>query len=152
MCSPVSLRLSCGWRGYGWAAIGLANGPPDREGWPVPSWSIWRGSFACGIPCGSLPESIVCTVVPMACWYWSNSRHVWQLVEPQAFVSFASPTGRHARSSQSVKLLGVEEIVALVRRREAILEGRIEPTYARSPKACSGCAFQSECDRLSVRR
>ena len=75
-----------------------------------------------------------------------------EVVEPQAFVSFASPTGRHARSSQSVKLLGVEEIVALVRRREAILEGRIEPTYARSPNACSGCAFRSECDRLSVRR
>ena len=75
-----------------------------------------------------------------------------EVVEPQAFVSFASPTSRRAHRSQSVKLLGIEEIVAFVRRREAILEGRIEPTYARSPKTCSGCAFRSECDRLSVRR
>jgi CRISPR/Cas system-associated exonuclease Cas4 (RecB family) len=74
-----------------------------------------------------------------------------EVVEPQAFVSFASPTSRRVHS-QSVTLLGVEEIVALARRREAILKGRVEPSYARSPRACSGCVFRPECDRFSVRR
>ena len=73
-------------------------------------------------------------------------------VESKAFLSFASPTGKQAARAQSVRLFGTEEIVALARRREAILAGRAEPTYARSVKACSGCAFRSECDRFADRR
>lgn len=70
-----------------------------------------------------------------------------QTVEPYAFVSILTPTGRHALRHHRVALLGADEVVELHRRREAILAGRTAPRYARSCKVCSQCAFRSRCDR-----
>lgn len=71
-----------------------------------------------------------------------------EAVDPVAFVSFADPGGKGVRRSESVRLLGAEDVAALARRREGILSGHTEPTYARSLKACSSCAFRAECDRF----
>lgn len=70
-----------------------------------------------------------------------------QTVEPYAFVSVLRPTGWRALRHHRVALLDADEVVALHRRREAILAGHVAPRYARSCNACDRCAFRSGCDR-----
>lgn len=66
-------------------------------------------------------------------------------VEPYAFVSVLDPDGRIR--SHRVRLLGLEEISELRRRRQGILNGRIQPAYALSDAACRHCALRHKCDR-----
>lgn len=49
------------------------------------------------------------------------------------------------RSVLSVQLLPRTDVIALARRREAILSGRLVPRYARSRGLCSDCAYRLEC-------
>jgi len=49
------------------------------------------------------------------------------------------------RSVHEVRLLPGAEIIALARRREAILKGRIVPRYTSSQGLCSHCAYRAEC-------
>ena len=70
-----------------------------------------------------------------------------QSVEPYAFVSILRPTGWRALRHHRVALLDADDVVALHRRREAILAGHVAPRYARSCNACNRCAFRSRCDR-----
>lgn len=44
-----------------------------------------------------------------------------------------------------VHLLPRADVIALARRREAILNGRVVPRYARSRGLCSDCAYRLEC-------
>ncbi len=37
------------------------------------------------------------------------------------------------------------ELIAIARRREAILAGTVEPMYAKSPGLCRKCGFRKEC-------
>lgn len=45
----------------------------------------------------------------------------------------------------TVQLLPRADVIALARRREAILSGRLVPRYARSRTLCSDCAYRLEC-------
>ena len=49
------------------------------------------------------------------------------------------------RSVHKVRLLPGAGVIALARRREAILKGRIVPRYASSQGLCSHCAYRAEC-------
>ena len=49
------------------------------------------------------------------------------------------------RSVHKVRLLPGADVIALARRREAILKGRIVPRYTSSQGLCSHCAYRAEC-------
>lgn len=68
-------------------------------------------------------------------------------VAAYAFVTVQKPTKAAPPRSHRVELMAPSEIVALYRRRQGLVTGRITPRYARSSKACSGCAFRFDCDR-----
>jgi len=58
---------------------------------------------------------------------------------------FAQDLSGKRRSAHKVRLLPGGEVIALARRREAILKGRIVPRYASSQRLCSHCAYRAEC-------
>lgn len=68
-------------------------------------------------------------------------------VAGHAFVTVQKPTKGATQRSHMVELMAPSEVVALHRRREDVIAGRIRPRYARSASACKGCAFRSRCDR-----
>ncbi|MDE2299665.1 MAG: PD-(D/E)XK nuclease family protein [Burkholderiales bacterium] len=73
-----------------------------------------------------------------------------QAVAPYGYVVIKRP-GRAARhAAHRVELLRDEVVVALVRRREDILAGRVRPRHAASTGTCRTCAFRSECHRQPV--
>lgn len=74
-----------------------------------------------------------------------------EVVEPYAFVTVLPPNQRRHWQSHRVTLLDAGQLLALARRREAILARRIGPTYAASEGACVDCAFRSRCDRSDPR-
>ena len=69
-----------------------------------------------------------------------------QTVSAEAFVLIARPGARQSPIAHRVDLLSVDQVVALVRRREAILADRITPRYTAGVGHCRGCAFRSQCD------
>lgn len=68
-------------------------------------------------------------------------------VAEHAFVTVQRPTRNATHRSHKVRLLPPSVIVALYRRREGVIAGRISPRYAQSVGACEGCAFRERCDR-----
>ncbi len=81
-----------------------------------------------------------------------------QTVAPEAFVLIERPGVRRSSVAHRVQLLSVDQVVALVRRREAILADRGSPRYAAEAGHCQSCAFRSQCKgagrtrRLSTER
>ena len=74
-------------------------------------------------------------------------RKTRQVVANHGYVVAQTPDG--AREAHRVQLVSGEAVVALVRRREAILAGRINPRPAASAGVCRTCAYRSICpDRL----
>lgn len=74
----------------------------------------------------------------------SKTRHV---VANHGYVVAQMSDG--AREAHRVQLVSGEAVVALVRRREAILAGGINPRLAASVGVCRTCAYRSICpDRL----
>ena len=69
-----------------------------------------------------------------------------QTVSPEAFVLIARPSIRRAPSAHRVDLLSADQVVALVRRRQAILSDRASPRYAAEASHCHTCAFRSQCE------
>lgn len=69
-----------------------------------------------------------------------------QTVATYAYVMVKAPTGASAPITHRVKLMTDEHVVALVRKREDILAGRILPRGPISPKTCDTCAFRQECE------
>ncbi len=61
------------------------------------------------------------------------------------FVLIQRP-GRMFKSAHRVDLMSVEEVVALARRREHILNGHLTPRYSCSKRLCGGCAFMQACE------
>ena len=53
--------------------------------------------------------------------------------------------GSRRKTAHRVKLLTNAAVIALARRREAILAGVQSADYARAPALCRGCSFLSEC-------
>ena len=60
------------------------------------------------------------------------------------YVLAQDPSGKR-RSVHKVRLLPGADVIALARRREAILKGRIVPRYTSSQGLCSHCAYRAEC-------
>lgn len=52
--------------------------------------------------------------------------------------------GKH-RSVHKVQLLPRADVIAVARRREAILKGRVVPKYTSSQGLCRNCAYRAEC-------
>lgn len=69
-----------------------------------------------------------------------KTRHV---VAHHGYVVAQMPDG--AREAHRVQLISEEAVVALVRRREAILAGRINPRPAAFVGVCRTCAYRSIC-------
>lgn len=69
-----------------------------------------------------------------------------QTVASEAFVLTARRGVRRTPIAHRVDLLSADQVVALVRRREAILADRIYPRYAAEAGHCRGCAFRNQCD------
>lgn len=69
-----------------------------------------------------------------------------QLVASYGYVMVKAPNKRALPTAYRVELLSEEQVVALVRRREAILARRILPRRAWSTKACRTCALRQQCD------
>lgn len=66
-----------------------------------------------------------------------------QVVAQHGYVVAQTPDG--AREAHRVQLVSGEAVVALVRRREAILAGRISPRPAPSVGVCRTCAYRFIC-------
>lgn len=64
-------------------------------------------------------------------------------VARQAYVLVQQP-GCQQKTPHRVTLLAHDEVVALVKRREAILAGIAAPQYTRWPKLCRQCAFRQQ--------
>lgn len=54
-------------------------------------------------------------------------------------------TTRKNRAVQRVRLMKKTELMAIARRREAILSGKVVPMYAQSRGLCKKCGFRKEC-------
>jgi CRISPR-associated exonuclease Cas4 len=61
------------------------------------------------------------------------------------YVLAETPSGRR-RSVHQVRLLPRAAVVAVARRREAILEGSVVARYTDSPGLCRHCAYRGECN------
>jgi CRISPR/Cas system-associated exonuclease Cas4 (RecB family) len=61
-----------------------------------------------------------------------------------AYVLAETPVDKR-RSVHPVQLLPRAAIVAVAKRREAILKGSVAPRYADSPRLCRHCAYRAEC-------
>lgn len=86
-------------------------------------------------------------VIQLSAQRLALERKTQQVVAQHGYVIAQTPDG--AREAHRVRLVPGEAVVALVRRREAILAGRINPRPAASVGVCSTCAYRSICpDRL----
>lgn len=75
-----------------------------------------------------------------------------QTVASYAFVMVKAPTRRALPIAHRVQLMSDEQVVALVRRREDVLAGRVLPSGPRSRKMCSACTFQARCSWIDESR
>jgi CRISPR-associated exonuclease Cas4 len=71
-----------------------------------------------------------------------------QTVASYGYVMVKAPTTRALPTAYRVELFSDDQVVALVRRREAILANCISPRRAWSQKACRTCALRQQCDSL----
>jgi len=69
-----------------------------------------------------------------------------QTVAAEAFVLIERPGARRSPVAHRVDLLSADQVIALVRRREAILADRIPPRYTEEVGHCQSCAFRSQCE------
>ena len=65
-------------------------------------------------------------------------------VSEVAYVVAQDPMGKR-RTLHKVRLLQRPDVVAVAKRREAILNGRVVPRYTSSQGLCSHCAYRAEC-------
>ena len=68
-----------------------------------------------------------------------------QNVASYAYVMIKAPTRRALPIAHQVNLMSGEQIIALVRRREGILAGRVRPRGPSSMKMCDACSFRAGC-------
>ena len=69
-----------------------------------------------------------------------------QNVSAEAFALIERPGVGRSPVAHRVGLLSVDQVAALVRRREAILADRIPPRYTEEVGHCQSCAFRSQCE------
>ncbi|HCY63264.1 MAG TPA: hypothetical protein DHV59_10635 [Oxalobacteraceae bacterium] len=83
-------------------------------------------------------------VIELSAQRYALQAHIRETVARQAYV-LVQQTGHPQKTPHLVTLLAQDEVVALVKRREAILAGMVEPQYTRWPKLCRQCAFRQQC-------
>ncbi|RJG00600.1 PD-(D/E)XK nuclease family protein [Noviherbaspirillum sedimenti] len=88
-------------------------------------------------------------VVELSAQRYALESHTGEPVARQAYV-LVQQAGQLQKVPHRVTLLAHDEVVALVKRREAILIGMVEPQYSRWPKLCRQCAFRQQCKSPSV--
>lgn len=69
-----------------------------------------------------------------------------QSVASYGYVLVKAPTRPSVPIAHRVKLMTDEQVVALIRKREDILAGRILPRWPISLNTCNTCAFREECE------
>ncbi len=69
-----------------------------------------------------------------------------QAVASYAYVMVKVRSGRALPTAHRVNLMSDDQVVALVRRREAILAGHVLPHRPWSRTTCLSCAFRAQCD------
>ena len=69
-----------------------------------------------------------------------------QAVASYAYVMVKAPRSQALPIAHRVTLMSEAQVVALVRRREDILAGRILPCWPAPLKICDTCTFRAECD------
>lgn len=88
-------------------------------------------------------------VIQLSAQRLALERKTGQAVAHHGYVVAQMPDG--ARKVHRVQLVSGEAVVALVRRREAILTGRSDPRPAASVGVCRACAYRSLCpDRQAM--
>ena len=71
-------------------------------------------------------------------------------VASYGYVIVKPPTRRALPVSHRVQLMTDEEMVALIKKREDILAGRVMPRRSHSRNACLTCVFRAQCDHPHV--
>ena len=69
-----------------------------------------------------------------------------QSVASHGYVMVKAPTKQALPIAHLVNLMTDQQVVALIRRREEILAGRILPRWPVFLKTCDTCAFRGECE------
>jgi transposase len=69
-----------------------------------------------------------------------------QTVAREALVLIARPGVRRSPVAHRVDLLSADQVVALIRRREAMLANRSSPPCTEEVGHCQSCAFRSQCE------
>ena len=86
-------------------------------------------------------------VIQLSAQRLALERRTREVVAQHGYVVAQTPDG--AREAHRVRLVSEEAVVALVRRREAILAGQINPRPTDSVGVCRACAYRFICpDRL----
>ena len=67
-------------------------------------------------------------------------------VASYGYVMVKAPTGRALPIAHRVQLMTDEEMVALIKKREGILAGRVMARRSHSRNACVTCVFRAQCD------
>ncbi len=73
-----------------------------------------------------------------------------QVVASHAYVMVKTPARRTLPSAHRVELMSDDQVVALIRRREALLAGRVLPRWPVSLRACDACPFRARCSGFSL--
>jgi CRISPR-associated exonuclease Cas4 len=95
----------------------------------------------------SVSRAFPSDVIQLSAQKLALERQTREVVAHHGYVVTQMPDG--ARGAHRVQLISGEAVVALVRRREAILAGRINPRSVASVGVCRNCAYRSICpDRL----
>ena len=69
-----------------------------------------------------------------------------QRVAQYGYVVVKTPSKAGHQTAHRVELMPRADVLALIKRREDILAGRVVPHYTESPAICRTCAFRAECD------
>lgn len=83
-------------------------------------------------------------VIELSAQRYALEAHTRETVARQAYV-LVQQTGRTQKTPHRVTLLAHDEVMALVKRREALLAGRADPLYTKWPQLCRQCAFKQPC-------
>lgn len=93
-----------------------------------------------------LSRSYRSDVIELSAQRFAVRAQTGERVADYGYVVLQQP-GRQRKTVYRVELLPYEQIMTLVRRREAILMGEALPQYAATERVCTRCAFQRQCDR-----
>ena len=93
----------------------------------------------------SLNQPFLSDVIQLSAQRVALMGQTGQTVASYAYVMIKMRSWRALSIAHRVNLMSHEQIIALVRRREGILAGRVLPRGPLSPNTCLSCAFRPQC-------